>query len=81
MEQQHQQTLTQLVNDVYNKPDLIEDLLKDLLASAPAGFEGMATMIHSHFVNGLKSTNPNIQKFELESGLLKLKPYFQRINQ
>ena len=87
MEQQHQQTLTQLVNDVYNKPDLIEEhqvliqpLLKDLVASAPAGFEGMATMIHSHFVNGLKSTNPNIQKFELESGLLKLKTYFQKIN-
>ena len=87
MEQQHQQTLTQLVNDVYNKPDLIEEhqpliepLLKDLVAFAPAGFEGMATMIHSHFANGLKSTNPNIQKFELESGLLKLKTYFQKIN-
>ncbi|WP_105181746.1 hypothetical protein [Pseudoalteromonas sp. T1lg21] len=88
MEQQYQQTLTQLVTDVYNKPDLIEEhqvliqpLLKDLVDCAPAGFDGMATMIHSHFVNGLKSTNPNIQKFELESGLLKLKPYFHRINQ
>ena len=87
MEQQHQQTLTQLVNDVYNKPDLIEEhqpliepLLTDLVASAPLGFEGMAAMINTHISNGFKFKNPKIQQFELESGVLKLKTYFQKIN-
>lgn len=87
MEQQHQQTLTQLVNEVYNKPDLIEEhqpliepLLTDLVASAPSGFEGMAAMINTHISNGFKFKNPKIQQFELESGLLKLKTYFQKIN-
>ncbi|MEZ7276545.1 hypothetical protein LY624_20875 [Pseudoalteromonas sp. N1230-9] len=87
MEQQHQQTLTQLVNDVYNKPDLIEEhqpliepLLTDLVSNAPSGFEGMAAMINTHISNGFKFKNPKIQQFELESGLLKLKTYFQKIN-
>ena len=87
MEQQNQQTLTNLVYDIYENPTLIEEhqvlimpLLGDLVASAPAGFEGMATMINTHISNGFKFKNPKIQKFELESGLLKLKTYFQKIN-
>ena len=86
MEQQSQQTLTNLVYDIYEDPALIEEHqvlinpLCDLVASAPAGFEGMATMINTHISNGFKFKNPKIQKFELESGLLKLKTYFQKIN-
>ena len=87
MEQQSQQTLTNLVYDIYEDPTLIEEykmfikpLLSDLVATAPAGFEGMATMINTHIYNGFKFKNPKIQKFELESGLLKLKTYFQKIN-
>ena len=55
MEQQSQQTLTNLVYDIYEDPALIEEhqvlinpLLSDLVATAPAGFEGMATMINTH---------------------------------
>jgi len=87
MEQQNQQTLTNLVYDIYENPTLIEEhqvlikpLLSDLVATAPAGFEGMAAMINTHISNGFKFKNPKIQKFELESGLLKLKTYFQKIN-
>ncbi|BED90897.1 hypothetical protein PspMM1_33650 [Pseudoalteromonas sp. MM1] len=87
MEQQNQQTLTNLVYDIYENPTLIEEhqvlinpLLSDLVATAPAGLEGMATMINTHISNGFKFKNPKIQKFELESGLLKLKTYFQKIN-
>ncbi|CAM4253698.1 hypothetical protein [Pseudoalteromonas ostreae] len=87
MEQQHQQTLTNLVYDIYEDPtkidehqELIQPLLSDLIATAPVGFEGMATMINTHISNGFKFKNPKIQKFELESGLLKLKTYFQKIN-
>ncbi|MBH0079371.1 hypothetical protein [Pseudoalteromonas sp. NZS11] len=87
MEQQSQQTLTNLVYDIYEDPTLIEEhqvlinpLLSDLVATAPAGFEGMAAMINTHISNGFKFKNPKIQKFELESGLLKLKTYFQKIN-
>lgn len=87
MEQKHQQTLTNLVHDIYEDPTLIEEhqvliqpLLSDLVTRAPAGFEGMATMINTHISNGFKFKNPNIQKFELESGLLKLKTYFKKIN-
>ncbi|MBB1392199.1 hypothetical protein [Pseudoalteromonas sp. SG44-4] len=87
MEQQNQQTLTNLVYDNYEDLALIEDhqvliqpLLSDLVATAPEGFEGMATMINTHISNGFKFKNPKIQKFELESGLLKLKTYFQKVN-
>ena len=87
MEQQHQQTLTNLVHDIYEDPtkieehqELIQPLLSDLVATAPAGFEGMATMINTHISNGFKFKNPKIQKFEIESGLLKLKTYLQKIN-
>jgi len=87
MEQQSQQSLTNLVYDIYEDPTLIEEhqvlinpLLSDLVATAPAGFEGMAMMINTHISNGFKFKNPKIQKFELESGLLKLKTYFQKIN-
>ena len=87
MEQQNQQTLTNLVYDIYEDPTKIEEhqvliqpLLSDLVSNAPAGFEGMATMINTHISNGFKFKNPKIQKFELESGLLKLKTYFQKIN-
>ncbi|MBE0359263.1 hypothetical protein [Pseudoalteromonas aliena] len=87
MEQQNQQTLTNLVYDIYEDPSLIEDhqvliqpLLSDLVAKAPEGFEGMATMINTHISNGFKFKNPKIQKFELESGLLKLKTYLQKVN-
>ena len=87
MEQQHQQTLTNLVYDIYEEPTKIEEhqeliqlLLSDLVATAPAGFEGIATMINTHISNGFKFKNPKIQKFELESGLLKLKTYLQKIN-
>ena len=45
MEQQNQQTLTNLVYDIYENPTLIEEhqvlimpLLNDLVATAPAGF-------------------------------------------
>ena len=34
----------------------------------------------AHISNGFKFKNPKIQKFELESGLLKLKTYLQKIN-
>ncbi|AQQ01372.1 hypothetical protein B0W48_17315 [Pseudoalteromonas aliena] len=87
MEQQNQQTLTNLIYDIYENPTFIEDhqpliqpLLNDLITTAPEGFEGMATMINTHISNGFKFKNPKIQKFELESGLLKLKTYFQKVN-
>lgn len=72
---------------IYDTPSEIEKhwqvatpLLAELTASSPQGLEGMATMICTHFNNALKFKDVKVQKFELESGLIKLKTYFQRLN-
>ncbi|XQW83460.1 hypothetical protein ACOYR1_09860 [Thalassotalea piscium] len=87
MEQQNRLALVNIINTLYETPSIIEEqwhsvtpLLTELMATSPEGFEGMAKMINKHFTNATKFSDVNIQKFELESGLLKLNTYFQKLN-
>jgi hypothetical protein len=86
MEEVNFSALIDLVHDVYEDPSLIEEkqellapMLDRLIASAPEGFEGMAAMINTHISNALKFKSPNVQKFELESGLIKLNTYCRKL--
>jgi hypothetical protein len=85
MEEIKQKSLIDLVNEVYQDvtlmeehQKLIEPMLTELVANAPDGFEGMATMINTHISNSFKFKSPNVQKFEIESGLIKLKMYIKK---
>ncbi|GAA6171755.1 hypothetical protein NBRC116592_14250 [Colwellia sp. KU-HH00111] len=86
MEAQHRRELLDLMEFIYKTPSAIEehwpkvsDLLIELADTSPQGFEGMATMICKHFNNAAKFKNVSVQKFELESGLIKLSSYFQKV--
>ena len=85
MEQKKRLALLDIVYAIYDEPSLITDqwevvspLLAELTSTCPEGFEGMVTMINTHFTNAVKFKNVKVQKFELESGLIKLKAYFQK---
>ena len=85
MEEIKQKSLIDLVNEIYQDLTLIEEhqkliepMLTELVADAPEGFEGMATMINTHISNSFKFKSPNVQKFEIESGLMKLNTYVKK---
>jgi len=85
MEQKQRLAFLDIVYAIYDEPSLITEqwevvspLLAELTATCPEGFEGMVTMINTHFTNAVKFKDVKVQKFELESGLIKLKAYFQK---
>ncbi|WP_028865909.1 hypothetical protein [Psychromonas aquimarina] len=87
MEQKKCLELLNIMSTIYETPDVMDEyweqvtpLLKALTAAAPQGLEGTAMMISTHFTNAAKFKDVKVQKFELESGLIKLKTYFQKLN-
>lgn len=87
MEQQQRLAFSNIMAELYQKPETIKDqwhivspLLTELLETTPVGFEGITTMINRHFTNATKYNDVKIQKFELESGLIKLNMYFHKLN-
>lgn len=87
MEQENRVALIDIMEQLYKDPADIEEqwqkvtpLLTELSASSPDGFAGMTAMINRHFTNATKFKSAKIQQFELESGLLKLKIYFKKLD-
>lgn len=87
MEQKHRLNLLEIMATIYETPSVIDEhweavtpLLAELIATSPQGFEGVAIMINTHFTNAVKFKDVKVQKFELESGLIKLRAYFQKLN-
>ena len=85
MEQEKRLKFIEIIYTLYDKPALINEqwevvspLLAELTSTCPEGFEGLVTMINTHFTNAVKFKDVKVQKFELESGLIKLKAYFQK---
>ena len=85
MEQKQRLAFLDIVYAIYDEPSLITEqwevvspLLAELTSTCPEGFEGMVTMINTHFTNAVKFKDEKVQKFEIESGLLKLKAYFKK---
>ena len=79
--------LLEIMHLMHNDPTEIETqweialpLLNELVDTAPDGFEGMVNMINTHFNNALKFNSVKVQQFELESGLIKLKAYLQKLS-
>ncbi|MBJ7554733.1 hypothetical protein [Marinomonas spartinae] len=86
MEEVNFSVFVKLLRDVYEDPSLIEEkqeslvsMMDGMMASVPEGFEGMAAMIKTHISNAFKFKSPNVQKFELESGLIKLNTYCRKL--
>ncbi|MGV2871624.1 hypothetical protein [Colwellia sp. E150_009] len=87
MEQKQRIALSNIMSELYQKPEMIEEqwhivspMLTELIDTTPQGFEGVTSMINKHFTNAAKFSDVKIQKFELESGLIKLNVYFQKLN-
>ena len=87
MEQQHRADLLKMMGTFYETPNDISEhwgtvspLLTELVETSPEGLEGMAAMICKHFTNAEKFKDSKVKKFELESGLIKLTSYFQKLN-
>ncbi|WP_077342355.1 hypothetical protein [Pseudocolwellia agarivorans] len=87
MKQNHRLDLINIMATIHETPSIINDhwdtvapLLEELVTTAPEGLEGMATMICTHFNNALKFKDLKVVKFELESGLIKLNRYLQKLN-
>ncbi len=87
MEQQHRLDLINIMATIHETPSVINDhwdtvspLLEELTATAPEGLEGMVAMICLHFNNAIKFKDLKVIKFEVESGLIKLNRYFQKLN-
>ncbi|XPF94953.1 hypothetical protein ACM9HF_02770 [Colwellia sp. RE-S-Sl-9] len=87
MQQNHRLTLIQIMATIHETPSIIHEhwetvspLLVELIDTAPEGLEGMAAMICTHFNNAIKFKDLKVVKFELESGLIKLNRYFQKLN-
>ena len=85
MEEIKQKSLIDLVNEIYQDLTLIEEhqkliepMLTELVADAPEGFKSMATMINTHISNSFEFKSPKVQKFEIESGLIKLNTYVKK---
>ena len=85
MEQKTRLEFLEIIYTIYDKPvlineqwDIVSPLLAELTSTCPEGFEGMVTMINTHFTNAVKFKDVKVQKFEIESGLLKLKAYFKK---
>jgi len=86
MTQEKNLKLLEIMHSIYNEPAEIETqwkialpLLNELVDTAPDGFEGMVNMISKHFNNAIKFKSVKVQQFELESGLIKLKAYLQKL--
>ncbi|WP_426357545.1 hypothetical protein ACPUVO_13930 [Pseudocolwellia sp. HL-MZ19] len=87
MEQKNRLELINIMATIHESPSVIHDywdtvtpLLEELSTTAPEGLEGMAAMICTHFNNAIKFKDLKVIKFELESGLIKLNRYFQKLN-
>lgn len=87
MKQQNRLALIELMGIIHESPSTLNEqwgnatpLLEELTATVPEGLEGMVTMICAHFNNALKFNDLKVVKFELESGLIKLNRYFQKLN-
>lgn len=87
MEQKQRIALSNIMSELYQKPEMIEEqwhivtpMLTELIDTTPQGFEGVTSMINKHFTHAAKFSDVKIQKFELESGLIKLNVYFQKLN-
>lgn len=87
MEQQSRLDLLKVMGTIFEDLSTLDvhwavvpPLLAELTATSPQGLEGMASMISTHFINAEKFNDEKIKKFELESGLIKLKTYFQKLN-
>lgn len=87
MEQKERTELFNIMCTIYETPSVIDEywetvspLLVELTATSPEGFKGLTTMICTHFNNAIKFKDEKVKKFELESGLIKLKLYFQKLN-
>lgn len=87
MEQQHRTDLLKVMGILYETPSAIDEhwvtvspLLVELTETSPHGLEGMAMMICKHFTNAAKFKDIKVQKFELESGLIKLSAYFHKLS-
>jgi len=87
MEQAHRIDLLDIMSRIYQKPqsldehwDTVSPLLAELSDTAPEGLEGMASMICTHLNNAVKFNDEKVKKFELESGLIKLQSYLQKLN-
>ena len=85
MDQKKRLEFIELIHTIYDEPalitekwDVVSPLLAELTATSPEGFEGMVTMINTHFTNAVKFKDEKVQKFELESGFIKLKAYFKK---
>ncbi len=87
MEQQHRLDLINIMATIHETPSIINEqwasaspLLEELSTTAPEGLEGIVAMICTHFNNANKFNDVKVIKFELESGLIKLNRYFQKLN-
>ena len=87
MTQEKNLKLLEIMHLMHNDPTEIEaqweivlPLLNELVDTSPDGFEGTVNMINTHFNNAIKFNNVKVQQFELESGLIKLKTYLQKLN-
>ena len=87
MTQEKNLKLLEIMRLIHKEPTEIEaqwgialPLLNELVDAAPDGFKGMVSMINTHFNNAIKFKNLKVQQFELESGLIKLNGYLQKVN-
>jgi hypothetical protein len=87
MKQKHRLDLINIMATIHETPSIINEqwdtvtpLLEELTTTAPEGLEGVAAMICTHFNNAIKFKDLKVIKFEVESGLIKLNRYFQKLN-
>ncbi|WP_159819908.1 hypothetical protein [Colwellia sp. 20A7] len=87
MDQKQRLELINIMHELYQTPTTIEEqwhrvtpLLTEFNATIGQGLEGMASMINKHFTNAEKFKDSKVQKFELESGLIKLNMYFKKLD-
>ena len=59
---------------------LVLPLLKQVNEIVPQGFEGTVAMFNNHFNRVAELKASKIKQFEIESGLIKLKMYFKRLD-
>lgn len=86
MEHEEHIALLNLMGSIFETPSVLEEnidkippQLAQLVATAPTGLEGMAKMISTHFTHAIQYKAANVQKFELESGLIKYQTYLRKL--
>tara|TARA_R110002050_G_scaffold207481_1_gene343588 strand:+ start:924 stop:1199 length:276 start_codon:yes stop_codon:yes gene_type:complete len=87
MDQKQRIAFSNIMSELYQKPEMIKEqwhivspMLTELIDTTPQGFEGVTSMINKHFTNAARFSDVKMKKFELESGLIKLNMYFQKLN-